>query len=269
MAVGGMPYMISNSKSVPVSKSISSGKPVNSIQLYNIAAKQMNTGIGSKINAKPPYVNSDLTKPSVIRDQYYKDYASAFSTEINKAANNAFGAITTMRYSVEVTSGENGLPGFQINQVMLKHTGASCKVVLTRDSKGFITNVNVIENVLKQEVSSMNELAHFGTKGMTWGVRQGKKKTGFNRKQGAVLDRNARTADTLNKARSGEAHRRTVALGKKIIGENQWEKNFQTSMKNINAQNERVKSGKATLADKIDMTLNISALDRVISRTPR
>lgn len=114
-----------------------------------------------------------------------------------------------------------------------------------------------------------NFLEHYGVPGMKWGRRGSKKQTGVSRGGGAILDRNARNAKTLTDARSGVAHKRKVAFGKKIIGAQQWEKNFQTSMTNMAAQNFRIKAGKTTVSDKIDMLVGIDTLDLVISRRPK
>lgn len=127
-------------------------------------------------------------------------------------------------------------------------------------------------DVLKAEVSEMNSddvLAHFGVAGMKWGRRRGKKTTGVSRASGALIDRNDRTKKVLMDAKSGAKHRRSVAVGKKIIGEAQWEKNFKKSMSDINAQNSRLRKGKATIGDKIDMAVNVSAFDLVVSRRPK
>jgi len=114
-----------------------------------------------------------------------------------------------------------------------------------------------------------NELTHYGVKGMKWGVRDGKSKTGVSRFASAKVDQNERTADMLKKARSGEKHRVAVAIGKKLIGKEQWEKNFQTSMKELNAQNERLLSGKATIGDKLNTAMNVTPLELLISVRPK
>lgn len=112
-------------------------------------------------------------------------------------------------------------------------------------------------------------LAHYGVVGMKWGKRGSKKSTGVSRMGGALMDRNARSAQMLNDAKSGAKYTKRVAIGKAIIGEKQWEKNFQTSMSNMKAQNARIKSGKTSVIDKLDAYYSVSLLDLAVSRRPK
>lgn len=115
-------------------------------------------------------------------------------------------------------------------------------------------------------------LMHYGMRGMKWGVRKGKGTTGVGRFRGALLDRNARDTKMLKDARKGTGHllpRAAAGLGKTLLGEKRWEKNFQKRMTHVNAQNQRLKKGKLTIADRIDMTLNVGAFDLVVSHTPK
>lgn len=121
------------------------------------------------------------------------------------------------------------------------------------------TKVESVEDILE----------HFGTKGMKWGVRGSKSSTGVSRGSGALLDRNARLESTINKARSGEKHRVSVALGKKLIGAEQQQKNWNTTISNLHAQNARLTSGKTTIGDKLDKFASVGLLDLVVSVTPR
>lgn len=117
--------------------------------------------------------------------------------------------------------------------------------------------------------ASEESLTHYGVKGMKWGVRKGKSETGLSRYSGAKIDQNERTRAMLKSARAGESHRVSVALGKKLIGSEKWESNFQQSMKNINAQNSRLRRGKATVADKIDMAFSVTYLELGVSIRPK
>lgn len=112
-------------------------------------------------------------------------------------------------------------------------------------------------------------LEHYGIRGMKWGKRGSKKQTGVSRSGGAIMDRNARTAKVLNDARDGKKYKMSVGIGKKVLGAEQWEKNFQKSMADIGAQNARIRSGKTTITDKIDMAFNVSAFERVVSIRPK
>lgn len=93
--------------------------------------------------------------------------------------------------------------------------------------------------------------------------------TGVSRSSGVLLDRNARSRKILVDAQSGAKYQRRVALGKKIIGGKQWEQNFQNSMKNMKAQDKRLKAGKQSAMDTLDKFANINAVNLVVSRTPK
>lgn len=115
-------------------------------------------------------------------------------------------------------------------------------------------------------------LMHYGMRGMKWGVRRGKSVTGVGRYRGALLDRNARDKKMLKDARKGKgalAPRAVNQLGKKLLGEKRWEKNFQKKMSEINKQNQRLKSGKLKVADRLDMTLTVSMFDLVVTHKPK
>lgn len=120
------------------------------------------------------------------------------------------------------------------------------------------------------EKSSIDEaLEHYGVRGMHWGVRKSKATTGVSRSSGALIDRNARQRQLLKDARSGAYAPHMVALGKKILGEKKWESNFKTSMKNLKAQDTRLRTGKLTALDHLDKLGNINVTNLVISRTPK
>lgn len=112
-------------------------------------------------------------------------------------------------------------------------------------------------------------LQHYGVAGMKWGKRGSKKQTGVSRSGGAIIDRNTRSTKMLNDARNGVKYKKRVALGKKLIGSDKWEKNYQTSISNMTSQNSRIRAGKTTLSDKIDMAVNLSVLERVVSIRPK
>lgn len=112
-------------------------------------------------------------------------------------------------------------------------------------------------------------LLHYGTKGMKWGRRKGKSTTGVSRFRGAIIDRNTRQARMFKNARAGKGSKVSSAIGKKLLGEDRWKKNMSLQIKNLNAQSKRMRTGKLTVADRMDLTLNVSALDLVVSRTPR
>ena len=112
-------------------------------------------------------------------------------------------------------------------------------------------------------------LEHFGTKGMKWGVRRGRGTTGLTRHRGALIDRNTRIISVNKGMVAGTRHKRITAIGKKIVGDEAWKRRMNTQVKELNAQNDRLRKGKLTVEDRLDAVLNVSVGALVVSRTPR
>lgn len=112
-------------------------------------------------------------------------------------------------------------------------------------------------------------LEHHGIKGMKWGVRRGKGTTGVSRSRGAVLDRNARATNFLAKKQAGQKQRIRGAIGKKVLGEDKYKAKLQTKIDKLNTQSDRIKNGKLKIRDRVDMTLRVSDLERLVSVTPK
>ena len=112
------------------------------------------------------------------------------------------------------------------------------------------------------------QLEHFGTKGMKWGVRRGKKTSGVTRHRGAVIDRNAQVIAANKKALSGEKYKLTVKLGSALVGKDTMRRNMQTHIKDLNDQNKRLKAGKLNLGDRLDL-MTVHPVELLISARPR
>jgi hypothetical protein len=116
-----------------------------------------------------------------------------------------------------------------------------------------------------------NLLIHYGIKGMKWGLRRGKSVTGLTRHRGATIDRNERIAKRLTDARAGRGpidHRMAVALGRKTLGSKRWELQYQKRMSEINAQNQRLRTGKATVTDRLEMFMLTPLSSLVVTKRP-
>lgn len=112
-------------------------------------------------------------------------------------------------------------------------------------------------------------LEHFGTKGMKWGVRKGKGSTGLTRHRGALIDQNSRRVARLQKAQAGKKYRLEMGIGKAIFGKETMQRQLSTQIKELNAQNNRLKSGKLVLNDRLGLVMNVRLEELVISRKPQ
>ena len=111
-------------------------------------------------------------------------------------------------------------------------------------------------------------LAHYGVQGMKWGRRRGKSVTGVSRTGGALMDRNARMSSKLNAAKAGNFDI-DQAIGSLVVGKKRWEKMADTTLANMKSQDDRIKSGKMNLADKMDAYNTVTLFDLYVSYRPK
>lgn len=103
------------------------------------------------------------------------------------------------------------------------------------------------------EDTVLEELKHYGVKGMKWGIRRGKKKTGLSRFEGATVDRNNRWIARYEKG----AAKGIMARSKAVRADY------------MRAQNERIKTGQRTADDIMQIYGGTSLAGLVISRAPK
>lgn len=117
-----------------------------------------------------------------------------------------------------------------------------------------------------------NLLLHYGIKGMKWGRRRGKGVTGVGRARGAAIDRNDRTISRIKNAQKGAGLRRdrwAMAIDRKLLGKETAGRIATFQLKELNAQNARLKSGKVLFRDRLDVLMNTTPLDFVMSNRPK
>lgn len=94
-------------------------------------------------------------------------------------------------------------------------------------------------------------LAHYGVKGMKWGVRKSKKVTGESRFTGATRDSIARQSQNLKEHRAGGKAKLSRRVGITLsLGRKRFDKGLEKSIKELDATDKRWQEGKATLRDK-------------------
>lgn len=120
-----------------------------------------------------------------------------------------------------------------------------------------------------ENMSIDEALVHFGTKGMKWGVRKGKKTAGVGRIRGAAIDRNDRDVAMLQKVKAGEKHKVVSALNRKVVGKQGYDTLLDNRINELNSQTERFKSGQVFLADRARVFATVSAAELFVSVRPR
>lgn len=113
-----------------------------------------------------------------------------------------------------------------------------------------------------------NELAlmHYGTKGMKWGIRKGKKETGVSRARGAAIDRAYRRSD--RKEKKAEIQKKlALRLGVETKGAGGISLR---EAKESRAKAQRLAKGKETVSEKFEMAvMSINVASLVYERKPR
>lgn len=118
-------------------------------------------------------------------------------------------------------------------------------------------------------------LMHFGIKGMKWGFRKGSSKTGVSRARGALIDRNERYIWRTQKALKGKQGNGLLRdrAGRKldhiVLGKTFTDRLYKVNIKEMRDQNARLKSGKATLRDKLAVYGHVNPANMFVSNRPK
>jgi hypothetical protein len=113
-------------------------------------------------------------------------------------------------------------------------------------------------------------LEHYGVKGMHWGIRKSHAQTGMTRREGAKYDKNLRKIDKRAKQLAGLKHKQIwyTYYGKLRIVNKHWQRNAKVKIKELTAQNERIKAGKTTLDDRLEIMAYTNVFDMMVSNRP-
>lgn len=117
-------------------------------------------------------------------------------------------------------------------------------------------------------------LAHYGMKGMKWGKRQSKSVTGVSRAAGARIDRNDRMISRIQNVQKGGKKgllrdRAAIGLDRAVLGKEFSNKNLKMQVSLMKTQNARLKRGKSTVRDKLQVAFSVTPLDFVLSNRPK
>ena len=143
------------------------------IEAYNQAADAMNNTHIPRINNKPEYKGVNLMKNPKVMAKYNAEYKKVFEDEFNKALSDVYGSSPSGKYKV-ISEGPDDLAWrLAYTDDKVKHADNnefSLDLEVRRDNFGHILEFKVRGDALAQsDVDSY--LAHFGVKGMRWGVR--------------------------------------------------------------------------------------------------
>jgi hypothetical protein len=108
-------------------------------------------------------------------------------------------------------------------------------------------------------ISEEDYIAHFGVRGMHWGIRKGKDVTGVSRTRGMLLDRNSRQKSYAKKAASGEKYPILAGAGKAVfLGDKRFQAAMTKRVARFDRQDQRLLSnGKLQVRDRLDVMKHI------------
>lgn len=115
---------------------------------------------------------------------------------------------------------------------------------------------------------SLEELAHYGIRGMKWGVRRGGLGDRF---KGALADRNQQTTAILTRAREkrgasvGERIGRGIGVGLHG-GTERYNRQVDKGLGALKDQKKRLESGKLKVGDYLELIGTTTILDLMVSR---
>lgn len=115
-------------------------------------------------------------------------------------------------------------------------------------------------------------LEHYGIRGMKWGVRRGSSRTGVSRARGAAIDRNDRAIRRIQDSQKGKGpirFRIERKLNQIAMGESATKRLENLTIAELRDQNARLKSGKATVRDKLQVLMTTTPLDFVLTNRPK
>jgi 2'-5' RNA ligase len=147
------------------------------MDIHNAAAKLTNKNDIDRINNKPQYKGRDFTRDSPLRRKYYREHQKAYLDNVERAAKDmGTNASGTKSYRIVELPGRDGLGlgTWQVEVADVKHADVSDDthylVKIRYDDMGHIVSVEEEGDDLEQSDSVEEFLAHFGVKGMKWGV---------------------------------------------------------------------------------------------------
>jgi hypothetical protein len=115
---------------------------------------------------------------------------------------------------------------------------------------------------LGEQMSDEDSLAHYGVKGMKWGVRK-PREDGVSRSRGRIIDRNEKAAERIGEARTALKEgggslsiRFANRVNRMTMGKRMTEKYYDTALSNLNDQSDRMRKGELTLHDRLDVVMS-------------
>lgn len=151
------------------------------VKVHNEVADRMNKTELPKLNNNPKYKDKNLNDDPKLEKDYYDDYESVVSRVYGEAVNKVHGSSPSGKKRATYIEDENG-PRIELRDETVKHANTETEpdlvILLKKDDKGQVVEANKAEsepelNQSDLEDSSLEDaLAHYGVKGMKWGVRK-------------------------------------------------------------------------------------------------
>lgn len=184
------------------------------VKVHNEVANRMNNGEIDKHNSNPKWAGKNLRDDPALEKDYYDEYETVTSRVYSESVTAVHGSSPSGRKRARYVDDDGYGPRIVVEDADIAHsddteTSPVLVIRLKQDSNGHVTEANeaTMKDELKQSDDNSLEdaLAHYGVKGMKWGVR----KTAAQRSAPSEVKVDSKTArrgatDIKVKARAGK-----------------------------------------------------------------
>lgn len=138
--------------------------------LYSSESRMMRSM--KSISMKPDYKGKDLRKKSPLRDRYHEEVRASFEKILNEETSKTFtpSPVQNLKATVRLDYFDD-YPMLDVVPADAAHASPDgvIRVRLELDDLGEVVGFTLMDNMMQ---TSMDVVAHYGVKGMHWGVRR-------------------------------------------------------------------------------------------------
>lgn len=124
------------------------------------------------INNKPEYKDLDHSKSSPLKKKYDDEMNHEWAKAMTAYTASRNGKTNPSKTKMMKWTWNPKTKSYSATMVPVEHADSDIETIVEADENGFITGFLFKDNSLEQSESMEDALAHYGVKGMKWGVRK-------------------------------------------------------------------------------------------------